>query len=382
MVQQLHLLRPMSQKKVLITGGAGFIGSHVTQELLSRGYEVRILDNLAAQVHGPERRRPDYLSKDAELIVADIRNASAVRRALESVEIVVHMVAAVGVGQSMYEIADYTSVNNLGTAVLLEELTRKPVSRLVVASSMSIYGEGLYRRVNGTIFANAERTLEQLRAGDWEPRDENGNPLHPIATPETKHPCLSSIYALSKWDQERMCLMIGRIYKIPTVALRFFNVYGPHQALSNPYTGVLAIFSSRLLSGKHPLINEDGKQCRDFVNVGDVARACRLAVETDATGEVFNVASGQRVSILEVAQRIAKILGKERLQPQITGRYRAGDIRHCFADISRSKQKLGFKAEVTFENGLTRFAEWLESQVICDRVDDSVHELEARGLMV
>jgi len=176
--------------------------------------------------------------------------------------------------------------------------------------------------------------------------------------------------------------MIGRIYKIPTVALRFFNAYGPYQALSNPYTGVLAIFSSRLLSGKPPLINEDGKQCRDFINVADVARACRLAVETENTDDVFNVASGQRISILEVARRISNVLGKERLQPQVTGRYRAGDIRHCFADISRAQQRLGFTAQVTFEAGLAKLAEWLESQVIFERVDDSVAELEVRGLMV
>jgi dTDP-L-rhamnose 4-epimerase len=372
----------MPAHKVLITGGAGFIGSHLAAELLSRGYGVRVLDNLTPQVHGPGRRRPEYLAKDAELIIADIRNDVAVRRALQGVNAVVHLVAAVGVGQSMYAIADYTSVNNFGTAILLEQLSQRPVERLIVASSMSIYGEGLYRGVNSTIFENVERSLKQLKSGDWEPRDEERNILHPIATPETKPPSLSSIYALSKYDQERMCLMIGRIYGIPTVALRFFNVYGPYQALSNPYTGVLAIFSSRILSGKPPLINEDGKQCRDFVYVADVARACRLALETAVTGEVFNIASGRRISILEVAQRIAKILAKEHLQPQITGKYRAGDIRHCFADISRARNSLGFSAQVTFESGLARLAEWLERQVISDRIDESVAELEVRGLMV
>jgi dTDP-L-rhamnose 4-epimerase len=373
----------MSGNKVLITGGAGFIGSHVAQELLSRGYRVRVLDNLIPQVHGPDRKRPDYLSREVELIVADIRNASAVRRALEGVDTVVHLVAAVGVGQSMYAIADYTSVNNLGTAVLLEQISERPVARLVVASSMSIYGEGLYRRADGSIFNCAERSLQQLKAGDWEPRDENGTMVHPIATPETKAPSLSSIYALSKYDQERMCLMIGRTYRIPTVALRFFNAYGSNQALSNPYTGVLAIFSSRLLSGKPPLINEDGKQCRDFINVADVARACRLALENEgAADQVFNVASGCQVTIFQVAQRIAQVLGKNHLQPQITGRYRAGDIRHCFADVSRARHVLGFTAQVTFESGLTRLAEWLERQAVPDRVDDSLNELQARGLMV
>ncbi len=372
----------MHGHKVLITGGAGFIGSHLAAELLSHGYRVRVLDNLTPQVHGLGQRRPEYLVKDAELIIADIRNGAAVRRALQGVDAVVHLVAAVGVGQSMYAIAEYTSVNNLGTAVLLEQLSQHPIERLVVASSMSLYGEGLYRQENGAIFERAERSLKQLKAGDWEPRDENGIVLHPIATPETKPPSLHSIYALSKYDQERMCLMIGRIYNIPTVALRFFNAYGPHQALSNPYTGVLAIFSSRLLSGKPPLINEDGKQCRDFVYVSDVARACRLALETGATGDVFNIASGHRISIVEVARRIANVLGKEHLQPRITGKYRAGDIRHCFADVSRAKKSLGFTPQVTFEAGLTRLAEWLERQVISDRIDESVAELEARGLMV
>ena len=373
----------MSGHKVLITGGAGFIGSHVAQDLLSHGYRVRVLDNLAPQVHGPGRRRPDYLSKEVELMIADIRNATAVRRALEGVDAVIHLVAIVGVGQSMYAIADYTSVNNLGTAVLLEQISQCPIGRLVVASSMSIYGEGLYRCADGSIVQNAERSLEQLKAGDWELRDEHGDILQPIATPETKTPSLSSIYALSKYDQERMCLMIGRTYHIPTVALRFFNAYGPNQALSNPYTGVLAIFASRLLNEKPPLINEDGKQRRDFINVADVARACRLALENDrASDQVFNIASGNPITILQIALQISQILGKENVQPKITGRYRAGDIRHCFGDVSFAGRCLGFSAQVTFEDGLTRLAEWLERQVISDRGDESLAELEVRGLMV
>ena len=372
----------MSAPQVLITGGAGFIGSHVAHELLAHGYRVRVLDNLTPQVHGPDRRPPDYLSKEVELIVADLRDADAVRRALNGVQSVVHLVAAVGVGQSMYAIEEYTSVNNLGTAVLVEQISQRPVSRLVVASSMSIYGEGLYRRADGSLSETAERSLDQLRAADWEPRDETGRVLHPVPTPETKTPSLTSIYALSKYDQERMCLMIGRVYGIPAVALRFFNAYGPHQALSNPYTGVLAIFASRLLNGKPPLINEDGRQCRDFINVADVARACRLALESSVSHDVFNIASGHPITILEVARRIAAVLDKDRLQPRITGRYRAGDIRHCFADVSRARQCLGFSAQLSFETGLTQLAQWLERQVISDCVEESVAELEMRGLMV
>lgn len=373
----------MSDRQVLITGGAGFIGAHLSEELLSRGYKVRILDSLAPQVHGPGRARPAYLSRDVELIVGDVRDPQAVRNALRGVDSVFHLVAAVGVGQSMYEMAEYTSVNNLGTAVLLEQIIERPIRRLIVASSMSVYGEGLYRTPQGTIVDNAERTMGQLKSGRWEPWVEEGQPLKPIPTTESKAPSLSSIYALSKYDQERMSLMIGRVYSIPVVALRFFNVFGPYQALSNPYTGVLAIFASRLLNGNRPLINEDGNQMRDFVYVSDVARACRLALEAEnAAGKVFNVGSGQPVTIRQVAERIANVLGKQHLAPQITGRYRVGDIRHCFADITRIRKDIGFSPQVSFEKGLQKLAAWLEQQVTSDRVVESRTELEVRGLMV
>jgi dTDP-L-rhamnose 4-epimerase len=371
------------KEQILITGGAGFIGSHLGAELLKRGYRVRALDNLSVQVHGPGRRRPEYLDRDVELIVGDVRDRDAVRRALRGVDAIFHLVAAVGVGQSMYQIADYTSVNNMGTAVLLETLIENPVRKLVVASSMSIYGEGLYRRGDGTPTMAAERTLEQLRRGDWEPRGGGGEPLFPVPTPENKEPCLASVYALSKYDQERLCLMVGRAYRIPTVAVRFFNVYGPHQALSNPYTGVLAIFATRLLNDKPPVIYEDGKQLRDFVSVYDVARACRLAMETpEAEGRVFNVGSGHRHSIREVARKIAKALGKERLRPEITGKYRVGDIRHCFADMTAAREVLGFQARVALDKGMVDLASWLGKQVAFDRVAEARAELTARGLMV
>ncbi|MDB5298198.1 MAG: galE2, partial [Phycisphaerales bacterium] len=281
---------------VLITGGAGFIGSHLADELLRRGYRVRALDNLSPQVHGPDARRPDYLDPDVELIEGDVRDAAAVRRALDGVDAVYHLAAAVGVGQSMYEIANYTSLNNLGTAVLLEALVerREQIGRLVVASSMSVYGEGLYAGPDGDVSAGQERGVEQLHAHEWELRNNRQQVLKPIPTPESKQPALSSVYALSKFDQERMCLMIGRAYAIPTVAMRFFNVFGTRQALSNPYTGVLAIFASRLMNGRRPVIFEDGLQRRDFVSVYDVAQACRLALTVpEAAGRVFNVGSGR-----------------------------------------------------------------------------------------
>jgi dTDP-L-rhamnose 4-epimerase len=368
-------------KNILITGGAGFIGSHVANELLKSGYNVRVLDSLTPQVHGEGCKRPSYLNPDVELQVGDIRNPSALKRAMKGIDAIYHFVAVVGVGQSMYEIAEYTSVNNLGTAILLEAVLKHPIERLIVASSMSIYGEGLYRRPDGNI-TTGERTIQQLQAGDWELTDTDGAPLEPVPTPESKAPNLASVYALSKYDQERMCLMIGRTYRIPTVAMRFFNIYGPYQALSNPYTGVLAIFASRLLNGNRPLINEDGNQLRDFVSVYDIARACRLALEVkEADQHVFNVASGNQIKIKDLAQKIANVLGKN-IAPEITGKYRAGDIRHCFADITAAREILGFEPRVPLEQGLLDLAEWLEGQNAQDRVSESRAELAARGLML
>lgn len=370
-------------KRVLITGGAGFIGSHLADELLRHGYRVRALDNMSPQVHGDDCARPAYLSDDVELVRGDVRDASAVREALRGVDVVYHLAAAVGVGQSMYEVAHYTAVNNLGTAVLLQELVERPVERLVVASSMSIYGEGLCVGPDGGVVAAAERTLAQLRRGDWELRGADGALLAPVPTPESKAPALASVYALSKFDQERLCLMVGRAYRIPTVALRFFNVYGPRQALSNPYTGVLAIFASRLLNGNPPSIFEDGLQRRDFVHVRDVAQACRLALEVpDAADEVYNVGSGNAYTVREIAERLAGVMGCDYIAPEITGKYRVGDIRHCFADISRARKILGFEPAVAFDSGLEELASWLEGQPADDRVAQASAELAARGLTV
>jgi dTDP-L-rhamnose 4-epimerase len=369
-------------KKILITGGAGFIGSHLSDELLGKGYSVRILDNISEQVHG-KHERPDYLNGDVEVIKGDVRDPDMLEKALKGIDSVYHFAAMVGVGQSMYEIVDYTDVNNLGTASLLEELIKRPVEKLVVASSMSIYGEGLYKNVEGEIVPGFERTLEQLKAHQWELRDHQGGELKPVATPETKQPSLASIYALSKFDQERMCLIVGRTYNIPTVALRFFNVYGPRQALSNPYTGVLAIFASRLLNDNPPMIFEDGGQMRDFVSVYDVAQACRLALETpEAGGRVFNIGSGHHFTVREVAERMSSVMNKTFIEPQITGKYRAGDIRHCFADISQARALLGYEPRVSFEEGLAELVEWLEGQAAVDRVAQASAELSRRGLTV
>jgi dTDP-L-rhamnose 4-epimerase len=369
------------QSHVLITGGAGFIGSHLAQELLGTGYAVRILDNLDPQVHH-NGGRPHYLPPEAELFCGDIRDAGMVREALRGVDVVCHLASAVGVGQSMYDIERYTSVNDVGTAVVLEAILASDVQRLLVASSMSIYGEGLARAPDGTLVNPGERSAQQLRAGQWELTTPAGDPLEPVPTPETKQAALSSIYALNKYNQERMCLIFGRAYARDVVAMRFFNVYGPHQALSNPYTGVLAIFGSRLLNGKPPMVFEDGMQRRDFVHVRDVARACRLALEAPhAAGHVINVGSGTGRSILEIAQLLGSATGRADMMPHTTGKYRAGDIRHCFADISHARLLLGFEPRVDFEDGIAELAEWLAGEVAEDRVDEATEELAKRGLV-
>ena len=371
-------------KRVLITGGAGFVGSHLADELLAHGYSVRALDSLAPQVHGEDHEsgRPDYLGADVELIHGDIRDAQAVRRALDGVDAVFHLAALVGVGQSMYEIERYTDVNNRGTAVLLEAIVERPVERLIVASSMSLYGEGAYLAPDGSPAIAVERTRAQLEARQWEVRDAQGQVLAPAPTSEEKPPALASVYALSKYDQERLCLLTARAYGFSATALRFFNIYGTRQALSNPYTGVLAIFASRFLNGRPPLVNEDGFQQRDFVAVSDVARACRLALEVpEAGGEVFNIGSGQPQTVLSIAEQMAQVLGKP-IQPQVTGTYRVGDIRHCFADISRARRVLGYEPQVELRDGLEELADWLAGQSAEDRVDAAKAELERRGLTV
>ncbi len=335
---------------------------------------MRALDSLVEQVHG-EAQRPDYLNDEIELVAGDVRNAEVVRGALEGMDAVFHFAARVGVGQSMYEPAEYAGANTAGTGVLLEALLEHPVRKLVVASSMSVYGEGAYEPVPA-----AERSREQLERGEWEPRGPNGEELRPVPTTETKEPSLASIYALTKYDQERMCLLFGAAYGVPAVALRLFNVYGPRQSLSNPYTGVLAIFASRLLNGRAPVVYEDGGQRRDFVHVGDVARASRLALERDgADGLAVNVGSGRSATVLEIATGLADLLGKE-VEPELPGAFRAGDIRHCFADTSLAREALGFEADVSLEHGMRELAAWLADQPATDRFDDASAELAQRGL--
>jgi len=373
----------VTERRVLVTGGAGFVGSHLVDALLARGDRVRVFDNLDPQVHGPDRRPPPWLSPDAEFVPGDMRDPDAVARSLRGVDVVFHLAAAVGVGQSMYQIADYTATNTLGTAYLLQALvdSRQSLERLVVASSMSIYGEGRSVRPDGVAPLTRRRSVEQLYQHDWELRDPDGTELSPRPTDEEKELDPTSIYALNKADQERMVLQVGGAYDIPGVALRFFNIFGPRQALSNPYTGVVAIFSARLLNGNSPLIFEDGRQSRDFVSVHDVVRSLILAAEREsAIGGAFNVGSGRSVSVNDVARTLAGVLGVD-MEPEVTGRYRVGDIRHCFADITRAREKLGYEPTVTLEEGMKELVQWLREQ---DRPDDGVGrhaaDLAARGL--
>ncbi|WP_293855763.1 NAD(P)-dependent oxidoreductase [uncultured Alsobacter sp.] len=365
---------------ILITGGAGFIGRRVAQAVLARGHRVRILDSLIDQVHGGAP--PEGLAAEAEFVTADVRDEAAVKRALAGVDKVVHLAAEVGVGQSMYAVDRYVSVNDLGTAILFQQLIDARVRRVVVASSMSIYGEGLYRTVDGSVVEDAHRTGRPAAAGSWDPLDRDGRPLVPLPTPEWKRPSLASVYALTKYVQERLTLTLAPAYGMEGVALRLFNVYGPGQALSNPYTGVLAIFASRLLNGERPLVFEDGLQRRDFVHVDDVAEAFALALESpSAPGHVFNVGSGRDRSILEIGTALAAAMGRPELTPETVGKARIGDIRHCFCDGRLAQEMLGFQARRDFGEGLADLADWVAGQTAQDRVAEAKAELEKRGLV-
>lgn len=373
----------MENLNILVTGGAGFIGSHLVDALVEKGHRVRILDSIVEQVHGG--KIPEHLNENAEFIQADVCDAEAVAKALDGIDVVYHEAAEVGVGQSMYEIVRYVKANDLGTAVLLEEMIKRPAQfkKLVVASSMSIYGEGAYlcEACDEKVYPQL-RSNRQLDAHEWELKcDECGGELKPIGTTEEKTLFPTSVYAVSKQDQEQYCLSVGRAYKIPTVALRYFNVYGTRQALSNPYTGVCAIFSSRLMNDERPVIFEDGGQTRDFVHVSDIVQANLLALETDkADYQAINVGTGRPISVGEISQMLAKGLGKD-LEPEFVGKYREGDIRHCVADISKARKLLNYEPKVNLEEGLMALLDWVKQQRPDDRVAAATAELASRNLV-
>jgi dTDP-L-rhamnose 4-epimerase len=369
---------------ILVTGGAGFIGSHVTDHLIERGHDVRVVDALVSQVHGGRQHYPTYLNPRAELLIGRMETPGTVEKALENIDSVIHLASAVGVGQSMYEIVDYCNTNIMGTARLLQTIidSKRALRSLVVASSMSAYGEGRYRTTDGTLVSPKLRPERQLALGLWEILSEKGETLLPLPTDEEKPLSPSSVYAINKRDQEEMCLSIGATYAIPTTALRFFNVYGSRQALSNPYTGVAAIFCARLLNARPPLVFEDGQQMRDFVHVQDVARAVVATVERPVAGEAINIGSGESVSVLQVAEALAREMNKD-IEPKIIGKYRNGDIRHCFADIRKAKHLLDWKPTIPFCRGIPELIDWVRCQRVAeDRVDSAYGELEQRGLLV
>lgn len=373
----------MSNNKVLVTGGAGFIGSHVVELLLQKGMSVRVLDSLVEQVH--RGAGPRYVPAEAEFIQGDVRDRQTLVKVLQGVDRVVHLAAEVGVGQSMYEVSRYVEANSGGTGMLLDVIVNaKPdVSRLVVASSMSIYGEGAYSCPSHGLVAPRLRAESQLKDRMWDPQCAVcGLSLSPVPTAEDKVLLPSSVYAISKMEQELLCLSVGAAYDIGTVALRYFNAYGPRQALSNPYTGVAAIFSGRLLNGRAPLAFEDGQQLRDFIHVRDVARATVLALESEeATGQAINVGVGSPLTIVQVAQLLAKQLGVD-IDPEITGKFRVGDIRHCWADPARAEKLLGFTAEIPLAAGVAELIDWVSAQESEDRVDIAYAELGQRGLAI
>ncbi len=373
-------------ERILVTGGAGFIGSFLVDALLERGYEVRIFDALVPQVHGLAQILPAYVNREAEFVKGDVRNREAMAGALEGVDVVYHLAAAVGVGQSMYEIQYYTDVNTLGGAVLLDLLanTKNQVRKILVASSMSIYGEGKYNCDDcGPVYPRL-RTETQLKTRDWEMKCPHcGQDVHSVPTDEDKPLYPTSIYAITKRDHEEMFLSTGFAYGIPAVALRFFNTYGPRQALSNPYTGIMAIFSGRLLNQQPPIIYEDGKQSRDFTHVSDIVQGLLLALDRpEAAYQVFNLGTGVPSSVAEVAGLLSQHLTGGEIKPQILNQFRAGDIRHCYADLAKSRRLLGFEPQVSLQDGLDDLLTWVREQTAEDRFAQVERELAAKSLVV
>jgi dTDP-L-rhamnose 4-epimerase len=376
----------MSIEHVLVTGGAGYIGSHLVDGLIARGAQVTVLDVLEPQVHR-SGTWPSYANAKARYIRGDVRDRSVFEPLVLEADAVVHFAAAVSIGQSMYQVDRYVDVNTRGTALLLDILVnaKHRVKKVIVASSIGVYGEGAYRCATHGAVAPTIRPEAQMAARDWEQRCPICSaPVESIPTPEDKALYRDNIYSMTKYHQEEMVLLIGKTYGIPAVAPRFFNVYGPRQSLSNPYAGVAAIWLSRLLNGKQPVVFEDGGQLRDFVSVHDVVRCLLLMLDTPGADYLpVNVGSGETVTILEIARMLNRILGTS-IEPQITQAGRTFDIRHNTADITRARTLLGFEPTVPLEAGFTELVEWARTtpDVAADFFDKALDELKQKGLLV
>jgi len=374
-------------EKVLVTGGAGFIGSHTVDLLIERGYHATVLDNLEPQVHGHKRKLPDYINKNAVLLYGNVLDRELLKKTIQEVDAIIHLAAMVGVGQSMYQIERYVDVNTRGTANLLDVLVNieNNVKKLVVASSMSIYGEGKYycEKCSANVYPGL-RSEDQLEKKQWNHSCATCNSaLKPLPTDEEKPLAPTSVYAMTKRHQEEMCLLIGKTYGIPTVALRYFNVYGSRQALSNPYTGCAAIFTSRILNNKTPYIFEDGNQTRDFIHVKDIAKANLNALEhNNPNYKAINIGTGKPIFIQYLAETLTKLYDKPNLQPQVSNEYRKGDIRHCYANIQRARKLLNFEPTISLEDGLSELAKWAKTNdwETIDLFEKALKELREKNL--
>jgi dTDP-L-rhamnose 4-epimerase len=370
----------------LVTGGAGFIGSHLADRLLEQGYKVRVLDNLHPQIHGVDCQLPDHFPGEAEFVFGDIRNEQTVKYALRGIDIVFHLAAETGVGQSMYETGSYARTNVVGTATLWDAIhSISGVKKLILASSRAVYGEGTCSCPNCGRVRPRSRTQARLAKGQWAPSCPLcGHSIRPVATSEQDVPYPASVYGITKLTQEQLSLALGQSYGVQVVVLRFFNVYGSRQALNNPYTGILATFLARIRSEKPLLIYEDGQQLRDFVHVSDVIRACELAATHDeANFQVFNVGSGNPITVLQLARALLKLQEQDEDESKltVTGQYRVGDIRDCYADIGKIKSRLGYDPAVSLSEGLREFLSWTEAQAIVDRTEEAATELASVGLL-
>jgi len=374
-------------EKILVTGGAGFIGSHTVDLLIEHGYQTIILDNLEPQVHGKQTAKPDYMNEDAIFIQHDIQDHKFLNKVISEVDAIIHLAALVGVGQSMYQIERYINANTQATATLLDILAKQEhnMQKLIVASSMSIYGEGKYRCQKCQTEAYPDlRNEEQLEKRQWNQTcSDCGSTLKPLPTDEEKPLMPTSIYAQSKRHQEEMCLLTGKTYGIPTVALRYFNVYGSRQSLSNPYTGACAIFTSRILNNNPPYIFEDGNQTRDFIHAKDIAKANLNALEhTNADYKAVNIGTGKPIAIVKLAETLTKLYNKPHLKPHISNEYRKGDIRHCYADITKAQKLLDFKPTVSLQEGLAELSLWAKTHDwgATDLFEKALKELKAKHL--